>query len=101
MSTPGAKCIWITESQWVDIHHNPHRMFAVRPSRPKQDLIKVDKSFCLLNASEIMGNCQWHHPEFMMLEWPHAGCGYEKFMDMTEDLFVEILNYFRKEGLVR
>ena len=34
-----------------------------------------------------------------MLEWYHAGCGYEKFMDMTEDLVRGALELFSKREL--
>ena len=91
------------ESNWLDIHSKSHKMFL--RSSPELHLKQVlssgiDRVFhlakCFRNHGELSS---WHHPEFMMLEWYEVGCGYEAFMDMTEELIRGAFSLFAKREL--
>ena len=91
------------ETSWKDIHSKDHTLFL--RSSPEIHLKRVmsrgiDKVFHLAKCFRNFGELSdWHHPEFMMLEWYEASCGYEDFMEQTIELVRGAFGLFGKREL--
>jgi lysyl-tRNA synthetase class 2 len=77
------------QTSWCDFRNYPHQLY-LRSSpeiHMKQLLSKeLPKIYqmapCFRNHGEFS---DWHHPEFLLLEWYEAGISFEQFMTQTED----------------
>lgn len=78
------------ETQWLD-YKGQHHDLSLRSS-PELHMKQVlshgpariyQFAPCFRNCGELS---EWHHPEFTMLEWYHAGITIEAFIDATENM---------------
>ena len=75
-------------SDWLDYQGQKRRLWLRSSPELHMKQILAQGADRIFQFAASFRNCgelsPWHHPEFLLLEWYHAGIGFSDFIDQTE-----------------